>query len=74
MTAKELVVDARRNRSESARPVVNVHQALTLILDMILGSFEYDREPQSTPAVVARAIAALIAGVEDSRAAYVHLS
>lgn len=74
MTAKELVAEARRNRVAGATGVVNVHKALTMIIDdIVLKSCDYEREPTSTPAIVARALAALIASIEDSRAAYVHL-
>lgn len=74
MTAEELVAEARRNRVESTHDV-NVHKALTMIIDeLVLKSCEYEREPKSTPAVVARALASLIASIEESRATLVHLT
>lgn len=66
MTAARLVAEARRNRVEDA-PVVNVPEALTLLLELVLGSFDYELQRSSTPAVVARALAILIANLEDSR-------
>lgn len=66
MTAETLVVEARRNREEAVSGSVNVHDALTLLLGIVLESCEYEREMSSTPAVVARALALLIASIEDS--------
>ena len=77
MTAKELVAEAHRNREPGATPRLvdgeYLRTVLTMILDLVLNdNGQCEREPSSGRAVVARAIAALIATVEDSDTVCVH--
>lgn len=76
MTAERLIVESRRMRirgdSDHQWDESKTREALTLLLGMVLESCDYDREPRSMPAFVARALAATIANIEDTVAAGVH--
>jgi hypothetical protein len=69
MTATQLVVEARE-QCRSDRPTAitshsQVGQALTILLDLVLASCDYTLKPNATPTVVARALAILIADIEE---------
>jgi hypothetical protein len=69
MKAETLIAESRSARTSQPRSVADlayVKHALTALLRIVLSSVDYERDASSTPAVVARALAAIISEVEDS--------
>lgn len=71
MTVEQLVAEARVNRTPGSladsMTKSQLREALVLTLGIVLESCDYENELRSTPAIVARALAALAARVEDSK-------
>lgn len=76
MTTEQLIAESRRMRirpgPDHQWDESKTREALTLLLGMVLESCDYDREPRSMPAFVARALASTISHIEDNIAAGVH--
>lgn len=75
MTAEQLIADSRRSRVRTPGfqwDESKTREALTILLGMVLESCDYESEPRSMPAIVARALANTIANIEDNVAAGVH--
>jgi alkylhydroperoxidase/carboxymuconolactone decarboxylase family protein YurZ len=69
MTTEELIALARCHRFQP-RPEASlerVEENLRAMLDMLVLVFDYEREPTSTPALVARRLATIVADLEDTR-------
>lgn len=67
MTATELVSEARNeygSRGALLSDNNQMGQALMVLLDLVLNSINYELKPNTTPTVVARALAILIVDVE----------
>jgi hypothetical protein len=66
MTVEELVAQAREHRPEEPPPsLAGVDNALRKLLRTLLSGFNYHAAVHSGPGVVCRAIAAILAEVED---------
>lgn len=65
-TTAALMAEMRRMRTPDAEPMTlaQISEALLMILDSLLGTFDYKVEPTSAPAFYARCLAALLAGIE----------
>jgi hypothetical protein len=69
MTATQLVNEAREQFRSDRQTGITSHsqvgQALMILLDLVLASCDYTLKPNATPTVVARALAILIADIEE---------
>lgn len=69
MTAEELIVLARHHRLRP-RPeatLERVEENLRAMLDMLVLDLDYEREPTSTPALIARRLATVLADLQDTQ-------
>jgi hypothetical protein len=66
MTVEELVAQAREHRPDKPPPALSgVDNGLRKLLRTLLSGFNYDADVHSGPGVVCRALAAILAEVED---------
>jgi hypothetical protein len=66
MTVEELVAQAREHRPDEPPPALSgVDNGLRKLLRTLLSAFDYDAKVESGPGVVCRALAAILAEVED---------
>jgi len=68
MTTEELIALARHHRPKP-RPeatLERVEEHLRAMLDMLVLNSDYEREPTSMPALVARRLATIVADLEDT--------
>ena len=68
MTTDELIALARYHRHQP-RPeatLERVEEHLRAMLDTLVLDFDYEREPTSTPALIARRLATIVADLEDT--------
>lgn len=67
MTVDQLLVEARQNMIEPRPPMTQEHllKALRMLLEALLDGLDYEGKPSSAPAFFARAIATIVADLED---------
>lgn len=68
MTTEELIAIARHHslRPRPEATLEQVEENLRAMLDMLVLDCDYEREPTSTPALVARRLAIIVADLEDT--------
>ena len=67
MTTEELIAVARHHRVQRPEATLErMEENLRAVLDMLVLDFDCEREPISTPALVARRLAAIVADLEDT--------
>lgn len=73
MNARALAAQARENRPSEAPPsLASVEHGLRKLLNTLLHGFDYEAETFSGPGVVCRALAAILAEIEDLRRMQTH--
>lgn len=66
MTAEELIAQARENRPGEPPPsLATVDRGLRRLLRTLLSGLDYDAVVDSSPGVVCRTLAAVLAEIED---------
>ena len=69
MTAEELILDARSNRTGAANPdLLNpdlLSECLMFTLEHVLEELDYERDKKSSQAIAARSLACLITNLAD---------
>jgi len=67
MTTEELIAVARHHRFQRPEATLErMEENLRAMLEMLVLDFDCEREPISTPALVARRLAAIVADLEDT--------
>ena len=65
MTADKLVAEAHANMPEPSPSLANIDRRLRQMLSNLLAAFDYETEADSSPAHICRALAVVLAEVED---------
>ena len=65
MTVDELVAEARLNMPVPSPSLSHVNNRLRQMLSNLLAAFDYEAEEDSSSAVICRALAMILAEVED---------